>query len=168
MKSKLRIPQKRLSDRLREQQKNLKHVCCYSTSLEETYVVALQKPSKSFKSSKMLPDWFFRVVLWLTWPGQKPNHFDPWLVRSPNEVSQRLRRNREGRWWSIWRASFQNETWHLVSQKRKRKKKTMIASMHETNSNSYWFILNSSAHDTAASSYVQCDWAAWFHLNDLM
>lgn len=44
----------------------------FSTSLEEMYLASLQKQPNSFKSSKLLPDWFFGVVLWLTWPARNP------------------------------------------------------------------------------------------------
>lgn len=63
-----------------------------STSREEMFIVARQKQPNSFKSSKMLPDWFFRVVLWLTWPARNPTTLicDWWghSMRSASDCSE--------------------------------------------------------------------------------
>lgn len=62
-------PQNRLGDMLRANRGTSN--ADFSTS-EESDIVARQKQRNSFKSSKMLPDWFSGVVHWLTWPARNP------------------------------------------------------------------------------------------------
>lgn len=110
-----------------------------------------------------------RVVPWLTWVVEKPRDFDLWLVRSLYEVSQCLQRNWEGRWWSIWRASFKMRRDTQFHWKRE-KKSDMITSLHESGAHIYsdWTHQTSCSPWLTKSSnvFIQSDtydvwWCSW-------
>lgn len=116
----LNTPQNWLTDMLGQNSTNM----CISAALEEMQL--LDKSSLvPLSQVRCYLIGSFRVVLWLTWAARNPTTLicDWWghCMRSASVCSET-----EGRWWSIWRASLQNERWHLISPKERGKKRTWL------------------------------------------